>query len=208
LQAQVIKSYYQGMQMKTIGHHTCESKGGQNHVLKESPFFSQHMPDQNKLPYLGAGYYFWDYNIDAAHAWGDTHYKGNYFIVEGDLECKEELVFDLVGNRKHIEYLLKVSETFAKHKFKRSNWELGKFIEVLKKLEKDGENKGVFPFKVIKAIDNSWNIKRCKQKSIKFVRDKKGYIFLDPKIIICFIDKENIRFYNKTVIKPRHKKKI
>jgi hypothetical protein len=188
--------------MKTIGHHTSDNKGGKKYVIENVPFYSAYLPNQNKIPYLGAGYYFWDDNIEMAHIWGKTHYKNNYFIVEGDLKCDDEKIFDLVGNRRHISYFAEILEKFREKNYNRDNWEIGKFIEFLKDLENDDRYKGIFPFKVIKAIDNSW---RNKQKSFKFVKNKKGYIYLDPKIMLCFIEKEEVNFYNREVIEPKRR---
>lgn len=189
--------------MKTIGHHTSDNKGGKKYVIENVPFYSAYLPNQNKVPYLGAGYYFWDDNIEMAHIWGKAQYKNNYFIVEGDLKYDDEKIFDLVGNRRHISYFAEILEKFKEKNYNRDNWEIGKFIEFLKDLERNDERyMGIFPFKVIKAIDNSW---RNKQKSFKFVKNKKGYIYLDPRIMLCFIEKEEVNFYNRKVIEPKRR---
>jgi hypothetical protein len=57
--------------MKFIVHHTCSKTDDEKTVLKEFPFLSEYVPDNNQKPYLGEGYYFWDYNLELCKSLGE-----------------------------------------------------------------------------------------------------------------------------------------
>ncbi len=185
--------------MNTIGHHTCSSEGGREKALALTPFFSPFIAIENRLPYLGEGYYFWDNNLEMAKKWGEWHYGNKYFVVESKLHLQEDLLLDLVGNRTHIMYFQKLIEKFSYYKQGRRKWELCKFIQLLKNLnDNDARYKGIFPYKIFRATDFS----RMKEERFlhKFVGIKSGYTFLDPRIIICFANEESISLQDKRIL--------
>lgn len=176
--------------MKFTVHHTCTKQGGEDSVLAEFPFLSVYDPENNKKPFLGEGYYFWDYNFEYAKVWGKSHYKNNYYVCESDIEIDHEEegnYLDLVGNRKHlvgfVELLLEfnlISDEGVE------GIDLCFIIDYLRNnfpLE-------VFPFEVIRAVDylnnDSAGIK------IYFNDKQKSYTILNPRIIISFKNKHKI----------------
>ena len=41
--------------------------------------------------------------LSNAEWWGKTHYRGNYMIFSSSYDLHSDVLFDLVGNVKHIE---------------------------------------------------------------------------------------------------------
>jgi len=182
--------------LKTIGHHTCKKEGSKEKVLKEAPYIAEYNYEKDKLQFLGTGYYFWDNNIKMAQFWGKNHYNNNYYILECDLNLEKPYFIDLVGNRGDILYFYKLINTFKKNDSYDKKWTIGHFIEFLK--NKNNEIDGIFPFKAIRAID----FKPTKKKKFifNFTRKRNNYTFLNPKIIICLIQKNNVILQSKRLI--------
>lgn len=142
------------------------------------------------MPFLGEGYYYWDNNINTAHFWGKSRYRNQYFILESELNLETDFFFDLVGNRQHmLDYITLYNKVKEKFKLK-TDWPIGRVFEFLKILEKQKEYKGIFPFKVIRAIDNS--VQRDKQFDFYFVSHRNNYTNLAPRLVICVIQKNNV----------------
>ena len=57
--------------VNTIGHHACKSADNK-YLLNNAPFRSEYTEttEEGKEPFLGEGYYMWDYNLETAHWWG------------------------------------------------------------------------------------------------------------------------------------------
>lgn len=182
--------------MKTIGHHTCSKKNGNAFVLAYSPFLSEYNESGKALKFLGSGYYFWDDNIEMAHNWGRVHFHCNYYIIECELHLKSEIFLDLVGNRSHLRYFKQLIKKFEEYGFSRSKWTIGAFIEFLKSKEKDMP--GIFPFKAIRSIDNSVIPKN--KNTIQFVDNKPNYTNLDPRLVICLIEKNDVILQSKKIV--------
>jgi hypothetical protein len=182
--------------MKTIGHHTCSKKNGREYVEKNAPFHSIHDETNNALKFLGSGYYFWDDNIEMAHYWGHMHFHCNYYIMECQLHLESDIFLDLVGNRSHLRYFKQLIQKFEEYGFSRSKWTIGAFIEFLKSKEKDMP--GIFPFKAIRAIDNSVAPKN--KNTIQFVDNKPNYTNLDPRLVICLIEKNDVILHSKKIV--------
>ena len=82
--------------MKTVVlHHTCGQEGGEEYVLANAPFYAKDFAQERKYQFLGAGYYFWDDDIEQAHYWGKVHYNNKYYIVVFDCNIDEEFLLDL-----------------------------------------------------------------------------------------------------------------
>lgn len=181
--------------MLTIGHHTCSNKGGCTYVSQNAPFISYYDEEEEKTPFLGTGYYFWDNDLKRAHWWGRKHYKGEYCILETDLNISDELFFDLVGSRLHQQMLASLVVKFAYYGFERDNWTIGNFVEFLKEMEMS-DYPGIFKYKAIRAADIGpkpgliarFNLKR-----------RESYTDLEPRYIICIIDLKNVHLTNKKV---------
>ncbi len=175
--------------MEFTVHHTCSKEGGEKKVLKEFPFLSKYAPQKNMKPFLGEGYYLWDFNLDYAKVWGRNHYSNKYFICQSDISVnheKEDFFLDLAGNRKHLVGFVELLWEFNLiHEEGTKGIDLCWIIDYLRK-----ECPEAFPFEVIRAVD----YKNDEHAGIKIVfNDKlKSYTILNPRILFSFKSKENI----------------
>ena len=167
--------------MQTIGHHTCSKDNGEQYVVMHAPFMSPYQPVTKKLPFLGAGYYFWDDNLEMAKFWGDRHYHGKYFILKSDLQIPVDTFLDLVGNRQDMLHIKNLLGKMKEYGFDRPNWTLGASIEAMKKI--NSKIPDFFPFEVIRAVDNS----ALDDDKVFFTAGKPNYTNLNPRIVICFL---------------------
>lgn len=183
--------------MVTVGHHTCFKNGGRDYVLAEAPFNSIFDEQNNKLPFLGTGFYLWDNNIEMAKDWGEKRYSNNYFIVEFGMNLENGIFLDLVGSRQHIIYFSELINKLKDKGYDRTEkWTIGAFIEYLKRISR--VIPGIFPFKIIRAVDNS--ITPAKQFKFDFVKGKQGYINLNPRYVICLIEKNDLYLTSKKIV--------
>jgi len=185
--------------MNIKAQHACRSDGGEEFLIKNSPFLAEHKPDEGKYQFLGEGYYLWDENREMAHYWGKAHYKNKYAVIEMDIELTENNCLDLVGNRKHMLLILNFLTRLKDKGINRENWELSKCIEYLKKLS--SKNPNIFPFNIIKSID--YISPKLSQK-IFFVQKNNHYTILNPKITLCIIDKKKLSLHTKKIIYFKH----
>lgn len=185
--------------MKTIGHHTCKLEGDKEFVLKNAPFKSMKNSSGN-YPFLGEGYYFWDNNIEIAHHWGETHCKKKYYIVETKLKIEDEIFLDLVGNRTDMINFAELHKTFSEKYNRGKKYPIGKFIEVLRDLNKK-DYKGIFPWKVCRAID-LYTSNFLKHYEHLFVYKKENYTNLSPRIVICLYEKNNVILQSQILVHP------
>jgi hypothetical protein len=190
----------------TIGHHTCRDLGNFDEICASGgPLaYSEHDPETKKSPFLGSGYYFWDDNIEMAHFWGRSRCKNKYYIFEAELNCSEYVLLDLVGNRKHMKWLINAMEMLKSYNNNNPRWEIGKFIELLKRLSSEnGIYKGMFPFQSVRAVDHYAKIKY----KYNFSEDESrpDFIDLDPRLLICVIDKNENTIKNFKPIFPINK---
>lgn len=160
---------------KIIGHHTCENTGNGTWIEQQgAPVAKSHYKEgKQKNPFLGSGYYFWDYNMVMARNWGEKHYGNKYYIFQADIHSHEDILFDLVGNRQHQEAFREVVNELLAYDTKKNHWSIGAVIEYLKKYTD-------FPFKAIRAEDRSvW--------AEKYYFDDSTHRFthLDPRNIVC-----------------------
>lgn len=173
--------------MKTIGHHTLENQANYKDLEQAGPILAEYEPKENKLPFLGSGYYFWDDNFEMAMYWGRVKYKGNHYIFEGNLNLDDETFLDLVGSRSNMNLFRELLARFKKFNNGRE-WPIGKFIEFLKSLEAKEEYKGIFPFQSFRAIDTSAKI----IAKYRFSEDRNNFTDLNPRIVICLVEKNNL----------------
>jgi len=176
--------------MKFTVQHTCSKVSGEEQVLKDFPFLSIYEPEKNKTPFLGEGYYFWDYNLEYAKVWGKNHYSNDYYICQSDIfidHDEDGLFLDLAGNREHLVGFVELLWEFNLiHEEGTEGIDLCWIIDYLRtKCPPE-----VFPFEVIRAVDYNNN----KQAGIKIVfnEKKKSFTILNPRIIFSFKNKENI----------------
>lgn len=184
--------------MEFIVQHTCKKEGGKKDVLKNSPFRSEFCEKKGKRPYLGSGYYFWDYNLKYAKVWGKKHYSGNFFVVESVVEIdykKDGYYLDLVGNRKDLCDFVNLLSEFDLINEGIVRIDLCYIIEYLR-TEFPEE---VFPYKVIRAVDYL-NDKSVGLK-ISFNEKLKSYTILNPRILIAYKNKSDIVYKKEPFIK-------
>ncbi len=164
--------------MKIIGHHTCSKNGNIENIEREGPFLSTHIEnDPNQHKFLGTGYYFWDNNIGMAHSHGQKNHKRKYYIFEAQLDIENSAFLDLAGNRVDMLFFQEIMEKL-KQVEGTQNWTIAHFVEFLKRKNK-------FPFRAIRAIDNSIDPK----EAIRFVPNRVNYINLNPIFIVCLLDR-------------------
>jgi hypothetical protein len=175
-------------------HHTCSQENGLEHVEKEVPFLSEFDPSKGKQPYLGEGFYFWEYNQDYSKTWGELHYKDGYYVCEAEIDVPVEddaIYLDLVGNRKQmIDFfdLLKVFEQVDAEGAINEN-----LSEIISLLSSYGEE--IFPWKIIRAVQSDNN--EQKGGYVRFNDKTKSYTFLKPRILFCFKNKDDIVYSKK-----------
>lgn len=147
---------------------------------------------KDKFQFLGEGYYFWDSNRNRAHKWGKDHYKGDYLILELDLVLSGENFLDLAGSRHDLLEFYKVYSGMRKG---NPNLKIGAFFKTMQILQKHRPEK--WPFTVVRAL----NVKKGANR-IPFNHVSDSEMILDPEIIICFYDRnelnlQNIRYIDK-----------
>ncbi|MDB5262657.1 MAG: hypothetical protein JWQ14_1938 [Adhaeribacter sp.] len=179
-------------------HHTCSNEGGRDHVLENVPFLSEYKPKEKKKPYLGEGYYFWEYNLDYAKVWGKINYFNQYYVCEGDVNIdhtEEGYFLDLVGSRKDlVGFVSLLSEFNLIHEEGTKGIDLCYIINYLRK----NFDEEVFPFKVIRAVDYHNN--DLHGVKISFNEDRPSYTILNPRIIFSFKNKSDIRYVREPFI--------
>ncbi len=185
--------------MRTIGHHTCKQDGGIDFVRINSPFYAEHSKDEDKYQFLGSGYYFWDDNIELAKTWGKYHYHGRFCIFQFDFELTEDNCLDLVGNRRHQQFFMKLFKSYEEEtEDKREDWSICQCIEFLKELRK--RDSRIFPFTMIRAIDLFKHTEYKQQFLKKFVGHKENYTVINPKMVICVINRDDVPLHSKKMI--------
>lgn len=180
-------------------HHTCNKDGGHEKVLKDFPFPSIYDPENGKKPFLGEGYYFWDYNEAYAKVWGKNHYEGSYFICESDIEIDhttDGFYLDLAGNRKHLVGFIELLLEFELiDKDGAEGIDLCYIIDYLR----NSCPPDAFPFRVIRAVDYKNN--DVAGIKINFNDKIDSYTILNPRIIISFKNREDISHVSEPFIK-------
>lgn len=146
---------------------------------------SEENKKEPKYQFLGAGFYFWDNNIKRAHRWGRQHYQNNYLILEIPLDLKGDNFLDLVGSR---EDLMKFLKAYRKIKKKFPGLKIGAFFHGMQTMTKNGFS--AWPYKIIRAL----NVKSNASK-IPFNNIPDSRMLLDPEIIICYYDKNELNLH-------------
>ncbi len=142
-------------------------------------------------PWLGAGYYFWDGLLSNAEWWGKTHYHNDYMIFKSSYDVHSELLLDLVGNVKHIEYFQRYAHAL-KAVLGRKTIKVSTMIEFMKKA-------GNFPFQAIRVEGR--NIRGS--KNVMLVFDDQGMYYLQPvpKIQLCITDFDSFHIVDYKFVK-------
>lgn len=151
---------------------TVADKGNSEELEEKGPIYCE------DNPWLGKGYYFWDSLIENAEWWGKTHYHGKYMIFSSSYDAHSDVLFDLVGNLKHLQYLNKFAQGL-REKLGLRSIKVATVIEFMKK-----EN--LFPFLAIRAEGR--NSKKV-FGNINLYFDEKGAYYqpILPKVQICLV---------------------
>lgn len=185
-------------------HHTCGKEGGISSVLKEFPFLSKYDPKNGRNPFLGQGYYFWEYNLEYAKVWGRNHYNNRFYVCESDININHELdgfYLDIAGNRKHLVGFVELLLEFNLiHEEGTKGIDLCWIINYLR-TECPVE---AFPYEVIRAVDyknqDLAGIKIEFNNKQNSDNTKNSYTILNPRIIISFRNKEHIEHLKEPFI--------
>lgn len=186
------------MKYSTLNHqHTCKSATAA-YLLKNAPFksekyFKHDLKSGKKrtvLPFLGEGYYFWEENINEAHSWGVSHYKGNYAIVNyKNISIDVAFLLDLT-DRRVINDFEKQKAVFLDRFPERVNWNVAQWIELFKEIRRRNNNMDSFAFNYIKIERSSAHDMQdiCSYKLIR-----PYYININPIYILCICDKSLLK---------------
>lgn len=177
---------------KTIVHHTVQDLENPEYVETQAPF---KMLNRGMGTYLGEGYYFWDNHFDLACWWGEVHCDKKYMICKADFQMPTDDICDLVGSRKDQLFFQKCMEIL---KAKANTME--SIITLLLKLEAQPQQRGIFPYKAIRAVDVSKG--KYAEHLVNFNANKKGFVILNPKMIICLFKKAPGVLNNFKIIYP------
>ncbi|HTE12754.1 MAG TPA: hypothetical protein VK645_17365 [Chitinophagaceae bacterium] len=181
-----------------IGHHTCSMDNGYNYVLHNAPFISSWSNDEDipkrPNPYLGTGYYFWEFDVQQAKKWGNARYKNGYYGVEAVIQTSDSTFLDLVGDKQNMGHLLLLATRLANAGLINKDFKIGELLEYLKKA--DVVQPGIFPYKIIRAQDYR-NINRS---SKLYFRALEGFTYLNPVHIFCIIQPDDVILSNKRII--------
>lgn len=184
----VMKSY--------IGHHTCSMGGGYKYVSENAPFISTWPKDDDdpRQPYLGEGYYFWEYDIPQAKKWGVIWHSNWYYIVQAIINTTDNNFLDLVGDRQKIGHFLLMRKKLIEDGVLEEDQPIGEVIEYLKKASLI--KAGIFPYLIIRAQDYKL---LSKPKKLYFKR-LGGFTHLEPCHIFCLTEKNNVILSDKRII--------
>lgn len=176
---------------ETILHHTLQDRDNPDYIEENGPF----PVEDYKSAYLGNGYYFWDNHLELAQYWGEKHCKIPYVICQADFKIENGLFFDLIGSRGDLIYLKKMIEELS-----LEHLNMGQIVETLKEFNEKPGYKGIFPFKAIRALDSGQA--QFPEMVYKFAEGKKGIIWINPRYLICLIEKDPKILTNFKIIYP------
>ncbi len=177
---------------KTIVHHTLRDDENPEYIEANAPFPVQAL----KNAYLGGGYYFWDDHIELAHWWGQTHCQDSYIICQGDFEISNMDFCDLLGSRQDQIYFQECI-----NRLKVNHLPIGAIVELLKGLNTHPAQRGIFPYKAIRAVDMQANT-TFSQTFYKYAGNRPGITTFNPKVIICLIKKDAAILRNFKITHP------
>lgn len=142
-------------------------------------------------PFLGQGYYFWDNNIERARNWGRTRCGGLYHILQGEQQLSGEAFLDLVGSREDIQTFFKIYQHVCDKMARKLK--MCEFFTIARDMETHAP--GTFPFHIIRALE----IKR-KDEQVEYRTNTNSFFLLNPSIIVCFYNTEDIQLLNATIL--------
>ncbi|EGQ7873533.1 hypothetical protein ACEWBT_14090 [Vibrio parahaemolyticus] len=173
-----------------IGFHACSQQGGYEGVVEGIPFFAPE--SEQRSQWLSPGYYFWTDSPTYAKSWkpqGHGRAIGK-FTIELNISDEAEELLDLVGNVAHQEAFCELVEMVIEE-LPEKNAQNIMVNEVISYLRQDKE---VFPFIAIKAMDNR-NPKNPKNpmQTVKFAHDTNLRLPLVTPQQLCLFDRSRAK---------------
>jgi len=174
-----------------IGHHVCENRDDSEKMITRgfpkalSIYKKEELRKGNyRPPYLGTGYYFWDYNIQYSHYWGKNKIRGSYCIYEATILYNSNML-DLVGNRQDMEIFRDYYQKFEEAKeinpkLRFDTYSIASCIEYMRELN-------LFTYKAIRAIDHTRTLKEYDYFFNGMTNNKTN---LNPLIIVCLVEED------------------
>ncbi|MCF8278129.1 MAG: hypothetical protein K9J17_15455 [Flavobacteriales bacterium] len=151
---------------------------------------------------MGKGTYFWDDHEDWAIFWGDEVWYNRLgcMVCEADFEVDRGLMFDLLGSRQH----QKLFQRYAKD-YGLEDKPIGAVIEIMKNISQVMMRRDLFPFDVIRAVDESPS--PFPEQIVKFAERKngkplKGEMNLTPRVMICVVRMSEVLLSPLKLIHP------
>lgn len=177
--------------MKRTVFHTVKATEDKDAIIRDAPFLCVDKADEleEKVEWLGDGYYFWETFESLAHWWGKVRYLyrgSDYIICKTIFVCPEEDLLDLVGNTEQIQDIQMMVEEMKKNPVYAAPKYSAQFIINFIRL------KTPFHYKAIRA----WGRDASRDKSITqhiYYFDNKASIHLNPEIQICVIDRNVLK---------------
>lgn len=183
------------------GYHTCLQKGGKHYVLKEAPFLADIIKEKDRdgnteyrYPFLGIGYYFWEYDLDQAIYWGKSHCRLPYFVLKGLINTTNENFLDLIGDLQAMGWLLNRANQLVKAELIEPDFTMSELIEYLKGMER--LEPGNFGYQIIRARDFIPNRNDFKV----YFNEKHNYTYLSGRHIFCLTAKNEVILSSKEIV--------
>lgn len=136
--------------------------------------------------WLGPGYYFWEDSKPMAKWWGETHYQNNYMICKAAVSVDDNMLLDLMWNKKDRKTFLTIVNDFQ---LRNKNKEI-RFIDIYNFLVK----RNLFRFKVLIIPTRSCG--NYPSTTIRFSPENKSWYEIDPPVQVCVYDKSLIKDYH------------
>jgi hypothetical protein len=168
--------------MKVDGYQTLEDRDNITEVEQNGPFICE-----RKDAWLGAGYYFWDTNIEWAKNWGEGSYiKNSKGYIIGHSKLNLENCFDLFGNVSHQLDLQNVYDVLIKSgKLMGGKPKVSDCLTYLQRI-------GLFDFDCVRSTD----FKKTGDDKIFYTDKNREFMSTNQRVQICVIDK------NKVLLSP------
>jgi len=174
-------------------YQTLKDKENPDEVERHGPFICNWANS-----WLGAGYYFWDYFVENAHWWGNTHCKGRYMICEASIQLDSDNCFDLVDNFKHLDDLEKSINLMKENGVFQKGVTLSKVIGFMR-------DNDIFPnFSAIRANGINSKNELYKPNFRIYFENNNTYHYLNykPEVQICIMKFENLDFKDFKIVYP------
>lgn len=167
-------------------YQTLEDRNNPDEIEQKGPFICS----RNDF-WLGKGYYFWDTNIEWAHAWGQFYVKNGYVICKTLLR-HDEFLFDLWGNVAHQQAFRDILTVLQKRVPK------GEEI-VVRHVLVSSQKTGSFLFNGIRAFDEPNEV-----QTIRYNSGRKEVLIINQRVQICLLNQKSLVSQDFRIVFPNH----